>query len=210
MKPFKIKYDRKKYHFRKAAIDALGERNLEKLHDVLSYGVLERSKDQSTVWHQRYYGNFETYVQPVYKQFIEEFIKPSLGLTEIIYQKIPTFRAHLVDNLGVGEWHRDRDYNHGKTEINIWLPFTDTYETNTIWLESEEGKEDYEPYSVMYGEVLVFDGANLMHGNKVNKTMNTRVSVDFRVVDPEYFTPSDKGSINMNSKFNVGGYFEKL
>ena len=28
-----------------------------------------------------------------------------------------------VDNLGVGEWHRDRDYNHGVDEINLWLPF---------------------------------------------------------------------------------------
>lgn len=210
MKPYKIKYDRKKFHFRKAAIEALGEKNLEKLHEIFQYDVLERSKDQSTVWHKRYYGNFEYFIQPVYKQFIEEFIKPVFKLEEIIYQKIPTFRAHLVDNLGVGEWHRDRDFNHGKTEINIWLPFTDTYETNTIWLESEEGKEDFEPYSVMYGEVLVFEGANLMHGNKVNKTMNTRVSVDFRIVDPTNFIPSDKGSINMNSKFDIGGYFEKL
>ena len=95
-----------------------------------------------------------------------DFIKYEFELDEIIYQKIPTFRVHLKDNQAVGEWHRDRDYNHGKSEINIWLPFTDAYDTNTIWIESEEDKNDFKPYNVSYGEVLVFNGANLIHGNK--------------------------------------------
>jgi hypothetical protein len=66
------------------------------------------------------------------------------------------------------------------------------------------------PYTVKYGEILVFNGANLLHGNKPNESTKTRVSVDFRLVDPAKFTPSTAGSINMNSSFEVGGYFEKL
>jgi ectoine hydroxylase-related dioxygenase (phytanoyl-CoA dioxygenase family) len=61
-----------------------------------------------------------------------------------------------------------------------------------------------------YGQVLQFDGANLMHGNRLNDTFQTRVSFDFRVVDIEKFKPSGKGSINMNSKFDIGGYFKKM
>jgi ectoine hydroxylase-related dioxygenase (phytanoyl-CoA dioxygenase family) len=131
-------------------------------------------------------------------------------LDEIIYQKIPTFRVHLKDNQAVGEWHRDRDYNHGKSEVNIWLPFTDAYDTNTIWIESEEDKNDFKPYNVSYGEVLVFNGANLIHGNKTNIEHDTRVSVDFRIVNPTEFIPSTKGSINTNTSFDIGGYFQKL
>ena len=162
------------------------------------------------MWHETYYVHFKRYFYPLYKQFIEEFVKPHFEYDEIIYQKIPTFRVHQVDNLGVGEWHRDRDYNHGVDEINLWLPFTDAYGTNTIWMESEEGKEDFKGYDVSYGEILVFSGPNLLHGNQTNIEKDTRCSIDFRIVHPDKFKTSDKGSVTANVKFKVGGYFEKL
>ena len=90
------------------------------------------------------------------------------------------------------------------------MPFVHTNEQNTIWMESNEDKGDYRPYTVNYGEILVFSGANLLHGNKNNNSNQTRVSVDFRLVDPTKFVPNEAGSINMKSKFDVGGYFEKL
>jgi ectoine hydroxylase-related dioxygenase (phytanoyl-CoA dioxygenase family) len=77
-------------------------------------------------------------------------------------------------------------------------------------MESKEDKGDYKPYEVKYGEILVFSGANLMHGNRPNIGPSTRVSVDFRLVDPNKFIPTEAGSINMKAKFDVGGYFEKL
>ena len=52
----------------------------------------------------------------------------------------------------------------------------------------------------------MFSGA----GNKNNNSNETRVSVDFRLVDPNKFIPNEAGSINMKTKFDVGGYFEKL
>jgi len=71
-------------------------------------------------------------------------------------------------------------------------------------------RADYKPYRVKYGEILVFNGANLTHGNRENKSLETRVSVDFRLVEPSKFVPNNMGSINMNTKFDIGGYFEKL
>jgi hypothetical protein len=115
-------------------------------------------------------------------KFIKEFIKPLFGGEQLVYQKTPTFRVHLVNNLSVGEFHKDSDYGHGTNEINFWLPFVDTFSTNTIWVESGPELEDYTPKSLDYGEILKFDGANLLHGNKINDTGITRVSVDFRVV----------------------------
>jgi ectoine hydroxylase-related dioxygenase (phytanoyl-CoA dioxygenase family) len=90
------------------------------------------------------------------------------------------------------------------------MPFVDTNEYNTIWMESKEDKKDYKPYTVKYGEILVFNGASLFHGNKKNISEETRVSVDFRLVDPTKFIPNSAGSINMNTKFDIGGYFEKI
>ena len=116
----------------------------------------------------------------------------------------------MVNNLGVGEWHKDKTYNHDVSEVNFWLPFTDTYDTNTIWSESIEDLGDYRPYNVKYGEILVFSGANLTHGNKINTTEDTRVSIDFRLVDPTKFINNEKTSINGITNFTIGGYFEKI
>lgn len=209
MKTYKLKYDTSLYPFREIVKTNLKTNTLENLHEVEKYDTLVREKDQSTTWHKRYYGDFNKF-ERLYNSFIKNFIKYEFELNEIIYQKIPTFRVHLKNNQAVGEWHRDRDYNHGKSEINIWLPFTDAYDTNTIWIESEEDKNDFKPYNVSYGEVLVFNGANLIHGNKTNIEHDTRVSVDFRIVNPTEFIPSTKGSINTNTSFDIGGYFQKL
>ena len=99
-------------------------------------------------------------------------LKPLFG-EKIVFQKIPTFRVQLVGNLGVFEFHKDKDYNHGEDEVNFFLPITDAYSNNTIWTESEEDKGDYKPMDVNYGEIVMWDGANLSHGNKINNTSNS-------------------------------------
>lgn len=210
MKTYKLRYDTSLYPFREVIKSTLKTNTLENLHEVEKYDTLVREKDQSTTWHKRFYRDDLNKFQTLYNTFIRNFIKYEFELDEIIYQKIPTFRVHLKNNQAVGEWHRDRDYNHGTSEINIWLPFTDAYNTNTIWIESEEDKKDFKPYNVSYGEVLVFNGANLLHGNKTNIEHDTRVSVDFRIVNPTEFIPSTKGSINTNTSFDIGGYFQKI
>ena len=210
MKTHKLRYDTSLYPFREIVKETLRTNTLENLHEVEEYKTLTREKDQSTTWHKLYYGNFNERFKQTYYNFIDKFIKYEFELDEIIFQKIPTFRVHLKGNQAVGEWHRDRDYNHGQSEINILLPFTDSYETNTIWIESEEGKEDFKPYNISYGEVLIFKGANLLHANKTNEEHDSRVSVDFRIVKPSEFVPSTKGTINTNISFDIGGYFEKI
>lgn len=213
--PYKITYDTKKYPFRQIVSEMLevweGDTiPLEDLHTLEHYDLLVREKDQSTIWHKKYYEKFKEKFSPTYLELVKE-LKERFGYNEIIYQAIPTFRVQLADgNLGVGEWHRDRTYNHGTTEVNFWMPFINTNENNTIWMESKEGKMDFTPYKVNYGEILVFNGANLFHGNKPNESNETRVSVDFRLVDPNIFIPNEAGSINMKSKFDIGGYFEKI
>ena len=211
--PYKISYDTTKYPFRNIVSDMLElteEFPLEDLHILEHYDLLVREKDQSTIWHKRYYDKYKTEFLPTYLELIKE-LKERFGYDEIIYQNIPTFRVQLAEgNLGVGEWHKDSTYNHGTSEVNFWMPFVNTNEQNTIWMESKEDKGDYRPYKVNYGEILVFSGANLYHGNKNNDSNQTRVSVDFRLVDPVKFIPNEAGSINMKAKFDVGGSFEKV
>jgi len=206
--PYKIYYDTNKFPFKSIVCDMLDVDYLEHLHLLESYELLERKKDQSTTWHKKYYEKFEKYFNSTYIDLIN-YIKDSYGYKELIYQKIPTFRVQLGNgNVAVGEWHKDKTYNHGISEVNFWMPFVDTNCANSVWIESKEDLGDYKPYEVKYGEILIFNGANLNHGNKRNMSGKTRVSVDFRLVDPEKFTPNQSGSINMQTKFDIGGYFE--
>ncbi len=212
--PYKISYDTQKFDFSGIITHILSldksHQSLEGLHKMEDYGLLVREKDQSTIWHKKYYEHYMDSFYPTYIALIKT-LKEDLGYAELIYQKIPTFRVQLANgNVAVGEWHKDKTYNHGLAEVNFWLPFVDTNEQNTIWMESKEDKGDYRPYTVKYGEILVFNGANLVHGNKHNDTNTTRVSIDFRLVDPVKFIPNTAGSINMNTKFEIGGYFEKM
>lgn len=213
--PYKISYDTNEYDFRRIVSEMLEIWDgdiipLENLHTLEHYDLLVREKDQSTIWHKRYYEKYKEQFLPTYLKLVKE-LKERFGYNEIIYQAIPTFRVQLAEgNVGVGEWHKDSSYNHGTSEVNFWMPFVNTNEQNTIWMESIEDRGDYRPYKVNYGEILVFSGANLLHGNKNNNSNETRVSVDFRLVDPMKFIPNEAASINMKAKFDVGGYFEKI
>lgn len=202
-------YNTSVYDFRSKVCSILEEKKLENLHQKETYEVFTRQTDQSTKWHRKFYDNFSS-VNDLYVKFIREFIQPIFDNEKIVYQKIPTFRVHLVGNLSVGEFHRDRDYRHSTDEINFWIPLMNTYSTNTIWIESVEGLNDLNPVNVNYGEVLRFDGANLLHGNYINDTEITRVSMDFRVIPYSRFNPSLESSIYTNKKFDIGGYFELM
>ena len=202
-----INYDTEKYNFRKIIEDILETDNLEKIHLDQDYELFVKGTDQSTVWHRRYYDNLDKFL-PLYNEFINEVVKPTFG-EDVVYQKIPTFRTQLVNNLGVFEFHRDRDYSHNEEERNFFLPFTDAYSTNTIWVESEEDKADYSPMNTLYGQVVKWNGNSLMHGNKQNNTLNTRVSVDFRCIPlSKYSEEEGAAAIYSKMKFKIGDYYE--
>jgi ectoine hydroxylase-related dioxygenase (phytanoyl-CoA dioxygenase family) len=150
----------------------------------------------------------------MYNEFILNVVKP-LYNEQIVYQSIPTFRVAYPNNIAVGEyhkdkWYRDADWAVEVGEDNFFLPFTDAFDTNTIWAESQEDKGDYSPMNCNYGEVIQWDGSNLTHGNKINTTGKARVSVDFRVMKYTNYKPSEQGSINTKTKFQIGGYYKTI
>ena len=141
--------------------------------------------------------------------FLSDIIYPEFE-EALLYQRVPTFRVNLPNNVAVGEFHRDRDYSHQREERNQFLPLTRAYETNTVWVESEDGNEGYSPINLEYGQVALWDGMNLRHGNKTNETGETRVSFDFRVIPVSVFRPSNRMSVNQITRMDVGGYWEPL
>ena len=198
------------YPFRESIIELIGEDELELLHRKFDFFLLEREKDQSTKFHKDFYAKYAgSTFEKLYEKFIQDFIQGLLE-TKVINQAKPTFRVHMNDNLGVGEFHKDSDYDHPIEEINLLIPVTKASETSTIWIESQPGLKDYAPVNLDYGQCLVFKGSKLEHGNKINRTGKTRVSFDFRVIPEADYKPSQGGSINTGLKFELGQYYKKL
>lgn len=209
----KISYDTERFNFKRIVQDHYGVEDLTKLDKWLNKEVPffeDKTFDQSTDIHKHFYKIYEDdKFLSVYRSFLKEVVQPVYG-ESLVYQAKPTFRVHLPNNVAVGEWHKDGDYNHQRSEINYWMPFTKAFGNNTIWIESEEDKADYQPYDVENGEVLVFNGSFLKHGNKPNDTGVCRVSVDFRIIPYSQYQSVQAQSSHLKLKFEIGGYYSLL
>ena len=204
----KFCYDIYSYGFALLLKRAVGAKDLSSLHEELE--TFNVDTDQSSKYHKIFYSlpeNHQFFLN--FKRFVKDEIRPLFD-EDIIFQRKPTFRLHFKGNLAVGAFHRDRDYNHSMHEVNFFVPLTEAFDSNTVWVESEEGKEDFSPMEASYGEFYMWDGANLSHGNKKNTTGSTRVSFDFRVLPKSKYTTSDKKSVTQGVPFEIGKYYEEL
>ena len=132
----------------------------------------------------------------LYKQFIKKYVSV-LYKSQIAYQTFPIGRLVYTEKLNMYKFHKDKWYRkntiYSDLQIdNIFLPFTNAFDSNSIWVESQEDKYDFTPIKCDYGKFIHWDGNNLLHGNQFNKTKKTRVSMDFRIyqyqdlLHPEY------------------------
>lgn len=209
----KISYNTQVFPFAENLSQVFGVEDLSSINDNVE--VFSREKDQSTIYHKKYYdwSRTDEFTQ-LYDDFIKTIVKSIYG-EQIVYQAIPTFRVAYQNNIAVGEFHKDKFYRdiNWATEVdedNFYLPFTYAFDTNTIWVESKEDKGDFAPMNCKYGELIQWDGSNLMHGNKINETGKTRISIDFRVMTYANYKPSEYGSINTKTKFQIGGYYKTI
>jgi len=189
---------------------------LNSLHNKKNYKLFKRENDQSSVWHKCFYKmiNEDNSFNNIYLKFLTEKIKPRYN-EKIVFQKIPTFRVHLPNNVSVGEFHKDKHYRNQDwadkvMELNYFLTLTDAYSTNTIWAETEEDKKDFKPIESNYGQCVEWCATKLTHGNKKNQTNQTRVSFDFRVIPESRYIESNHLTINTKIPFSVGGYYEVI
>jgi hypothetical protein len=157
----------------------------------------------------------------LYHRFLQEWLLPQLEEEEYIVQKEPSFRIHIPNNTALGKredqnddeiigLHCDGDYNHPSTEINYMLTITGQSETNSCYVESEPGKGDFHPININYGEVFRFYGNKCRHYNKRNRTNQSRISFDFRIIPGSKYNEETSSAIHSGRKFIVGEYYMRL
>ena len=143
----------------------------------------------------------EANFQSQYRRFIERLVAPLIKFP-FRFQRKPGIRIHLPAVLMV-QFHTDEWYGHEPDVVNFWMPLTDAFDSNTLFvatledylrevarLESEKASmeivnddlaEILQPLTSTYGRVHVFN-AKVVHGSKPNQISKTRVSLDFLIL----------------------------
>lgn len=187
------KYNIAHYPFKALLCNLIDTTDLEHIHELGGFENLGNTpgNDNNSFWHRRFYDRMkDSHFINCYLYFIANEITKHFD-EGIIYQKYPTVRFQIPNGKGVAGYHIDTEYNHPAEETNIWLPFTHAKDSASIYIESEPGKKDYTPQDVKYGEYIMFAGGKLSHGNEINTTSETRVSIDMRVIPISKYRPSD-------------------
>ena len=212
MRYITIPYFAEKYNFVKVVEDLFQTNRLQDLNEEHSE-QFKVGMDSSTSFHEKFYNKYrEGWPEMVdlYERFISDIISPMYS-EDFLYQAFPTFRIHLVGNLAVGAFHTDAEFGHPEFEMNYIIPLTNSYDSASVWIESEPGKKDYYAAYMMIGQLIQFNGNKLSHGNKINVTENTRVSMDFRtILSSKLDSKNVSQSITTKSKFVEGDYYKKF
>lgn len=139
----------------------------------------------------------------------------------MVMQTMPNIRFHMPGTICVPP-HRDIDEGecrtaHPEHEHNFLLTCTQMQDTSAMYIESSPQKSDYTLINMLENHLLHFDGNKCVHGNHINRTDNTRVSIDFRAITLEHMVTYSCGGIVHATQardyrdvlpLKVGGYYE--
>lgn len=181
--------------------------------------LLKKGTDQKTLLHRSIYSSFdeENFLSSnfywAYYQLCDtilESLKSSTGINkEWAVQRFPTIRFHFPQNISVFEFHRDSDYGHPIGEINCFYAINECNETSALQVEKDLGLENYAPLNLKPGQYALLNTSMFRHGDKLNTSKMTRVSMDFRFIPIENLGNAAGGSLSTNRKFNIDDYFVK-
>jgi len=151
-------------------------------------------------------------------------LKKKHGSDLLIQSKINLSIQIPNDETSLLPMHTDCNSADTPFQTNVWIPLTNCFKTNSMFLLNEntsrqimqkilrnkkiknipETKIDKNLIKLNYGQILLFNPA-LMHGNKVNKTKKTRISLNVRI--KSLFAP-EPGERNPDRK--LGSYYKIL
>ena len=199
-----LSYDLHKFNFQKWTYEVIHElypniMTLENIHNELS--VLEIAALQKYVQNACGRNSFKNLIN----SFLKEYILPLVD-KPILIQRYPTLRAVIPNQASHGRklsYHQGIFVGNGVGLRTIWLPVTNAYESNTMWMVNYKNSKELTdkvlknncdshtfekecikksiPANLVPGEVLLFN-QELIHGNINNETDITRFSFDMRIL----------------------------
>ena len=199
---------------------------LSELHnscsDLSPFLDADLGRDSNSTYHAAFYTTIKDLESPLrrtWDSFLTQFVKPLFPEEDLlIVQALPNIRIHVPGAQAVHRWHCDSDIDHRHPlgEKNFILALTDMYESNSVWRESIPGLGDFSPFELKANDLVVWNGNTCIHGNKVNETGVTRISLNFRMIPRHLYdlsisqSQSPLSSVTTSTKFVIGSYYKTV
>jgi hypothetical protein len=165
--------------------------------------------DASTEFNDTYHEFMRTTILPL---FPEE--------KTLVIQKTPNIRFSFPNSAAIGKWqkdtdtdlitqrigfHCDADFGHHFLEMNFIVPITHMYESNSVYYQTEETV--FENLCMLDPSHQFFQGYfnKIPHYNMVNRTGDTRISFDLRVIP--YSQYMEYRDTFIGTKFDLEKYY---
>ena len=216
--------------------------DLENIHELLNSNLIDNNSkeyyskipifgknDRESIFVKIFYKYFDlnNNIKKFYEDFIINYIKPTYFNSEeyLVVQKTPNIRFHLPNCSNIGSrnsdpnkniigLHNDYEFNHDENEINLIIPITNMFDTNSIYFESYENSnylyENYNNLKLNKNNLAFMYFNKWNHYNMINTTNQTRVSFDIRIIPYSKYTENIKKSETHKNKLIIGDYFIKI
>jgi len=165
--------------------------------------------------------NFNLKWENILKKIFFEELRKHLGSDIMVQTKLNLSIQMPYDKSSVLSLHSDCWSADTPFQLNLWAPLTNAFKTNSMFIKdtsvtmnfiktikkNDKILKNIKPsvkdfVKVDYGQYLIFNPA-LLHGNVLNKTNKTRVSLNIRF--KSFFSP-EPGKRNPDRKF--GTYYK--
>lgn len=137
------------------------------LHDIF-YNKIKKDNEFKTLYCK--------FIQHIYQEFFpnEKYI---------LYQSFPSIRIQYPQSVAIPP-HKDSDRlsNHPLGEKKFLIPLTTMKNTNSVYIETEPDKKDFQNIHLEPGDLFYFNGNLCTHYNEKNNENKLRISLDFRVM----------------------------
>ena len=219
-----LTYDTDQHDWRSPVVDAMGAEALQTLEPATDGRSRGGSRGAGAPWLRKWTTrspDVRERILAAYLSFLQKVVLPHVrdvcarhGSTlceeGLVFQREPSFRCHAPSPNPTGRPYCDADYGHSEFEMNVWLPLVECGGANSLWCESVPMKGDYAPFSVRYGEAVLFWGNRCRHYTVANDSGVTRVSFDFRFLFRRLYDPHMENIYGGPTAFLLGGYFDAI
>ena len=205
-----LQFDKQKYPLLEAFIKMLGNNlnvtDLANTHEryCQDKGQLKDRDEKRNLLQNVLIREKRMIFQHVFINFVLNYIAPHVqsitNCKKLYFQAFPCIRVVRPGEFSIGP-HCDAAYGFSQANINFYIPLTKIYGTNSLILESYPGKEDWHTIEGEYGCIKRFYGAQCSHFTAENATNQTRVSLDFRVIEDQYWV------LNHDQFTSTPGYY---
>lgn len=140
-----------------------------------SHVVMKNSWDAGKALH----GAVSAGETPTLKSLIYDHVARFVGAIRSC-QEVAMMRVNFHGSKAILRFHTDEEYGQRPNTVNLWIPVTSVYGSNSMYVESSPGRSDFKPVELEYGQALMFYGTDLLHGTLDNVSGGTRISYDLR------------------------------